>query len=140
VRPLQRIQAFFKLFPDKWRFFHWCGTFWKILRHFKYIFKEVEAFVKITRILKDIFCEIRAFFLKMWEFYKNNEAFSRHFQKNGAFFLEIIKISIIFEAFLEQLGLFQGLRGFLNTFLVELRRMNRRNEFNRAYTHICSML
>jgi hypothetical protein len=34
---------------------------WDILRFFKYIYKEVEAFVKITRLLKDIFREIEAF-------------------------------------------------------------------------------
>jgi hypothetical protein len=34
----------------------------KVLRLFKYIFKEVEAFVKTTRPSKDIFREVDAFF------------------------------------------------------------------------------
>jgi hypothetical protein len=53
-------------------------------------------FIKITRLFEDISRERESFVYKCGDF---------------------IKISIIFEDFLEKLRLFQGLRGFLNTFL-----------------------
>jgi hypothetical protein len=38
-------EAFLNYSQRNWGFFHYCGTVWKILRLFKYIFKEMEAFV-----------------------------------------------------------------------------------------------
>jgi hypothetical protein len=97
----------------------------KVFRLFKYMSKEVEAFVKITKLLKDNFREVEAFLNWFGDFIMLTRLFNNISRGNGGFCLEMWgfykDFNYFWRLFLEKLRFFQGLQGFLNTFLVELR-------------------
>jgi hypothetical protein len=66
VKSFERFWGFLNTFSKKWRL----------------LFRKV-------RLLKNIFREVEAFLNQYEDLYKDNEAFWRHFQRNGGFCLEM---------------------------------------------------